>query len=340
MGVQISEIFPKKTIEIEELKGRIFAVDAFLWLHQFLSIIRQTDGTPLMDSKGRITSHLSGIFYRNAKLLTAGIKTIWVFDGKPPDFKHYTTKLRSEIKEEALKQWREAIELGDIEAAKRAAQSAVYLTKDIIEQSKELLQYMGIPIVQAPSEGEAQCAQLCKENIVWAVASQDADSLLFGAQRLLRNLSISGKRKIPNKNVYIEVKPELIELKDVLSSLKISRDQLIFIGLLVGTDFNPGIKGYGPKRSLELASKIKDIKEFKEKVKWDWEVPPEEIYNFFLNPPVEKNIKINFPKFQEEKIKKMLVDEFEFSEERINNTLEELKKISEVKQTGLLQWRK
>ena len=341
MGVQISEILPKKTIEVDDLKGRTLAVDAFLWLYQFLSIIRQQDGTPLMDSKGRITSHLSGIFYRNAKLLSAGIRPVWVFDGKSPPFKAGTIAQRSEAKNEAVQEWRAAIAEGNVEAARRAAQGAVFLTSEIIEQSKQLLTYMGIPVVQAPSEGEAQCAQLCKEGTVWAVASQDADSLLFGSPRLIRNLSVYGRRKVPRKNVYVEVKPELIELKNIFSSLSLTQDQLIFVGLLVGTDFNPGISGFGPKRSLELARKLKTIDEFKASVKWDFDVQPEEIFDFFKNPPVEKNVKILFSKPQPEKIISMLVDEFEFSEERISNTLNEIKSSfdSSNLSSSLLRWK-
>jgi len=169
MGVQISKILPKKEIEIIDLSGKTIGVDAFLWLHQFLSIIRQPDGTPLKDSKGRITSHLSGIFYRSAKLLEKNIKLVWVFDGKPPGFKEYTTEERRNLKEEAHKKWKEALEKGDLKEARKAAQATSFLTEDMIEQSKKLLEYMGISVVQAPSEGEAQCSYLCEKNKVFRV---------------------------------------------------------------------------------------------------------------------------------------------------------------------------
>lgn len=260
MGVQISNILPKKEIEIIDLSGKTIAVDAFLWLHQFLSIIRQPDGTPLKDFKGRVTSHLSGIFYRSAKLIEKNIKSVWVFDGEAPSFKEKTTRERRSLKEEAHKKWKDALEKGDLIEARKAAQMTTTLNDEILEQSKNLLEYMGMPVIQAPSEGEAQCAYLCEKNLAYAVASQDSDSLLFNSPRLIRNLSITGRRKLPRQDVFIEVKPELIELKNVLKELKINREQLIMIGLLVGTDYNPGIEGYGPKKALSLVAKEKTLK--------------------------------------------------------------------------------
>jgi len=337
MGVQISNLLPKKELEIEDLSGKTIAVDAFLWLHQFLSIIRQPDGTPLKDSKGRVTSHLSGIFYRSAKLLEKNIKLVWVFDGVPPHFKYETTRDRRAIKEEANKRWKEALEKGDLPEARKAAQMTTTLNDEILEQSKNLLNFMGIPVIQAPSEGEAQCAYLCEKNMVYSVASQDSDSLLFNSPRLIRNLSITGKRKLPRQDVFIEVKPEIIELKDILDELKINREQLILIGLLVGTDYNPGIEGYGPKKALALVRKEKTLDNVLKKIKWNTDVPAEDIYEFFLNAPVNKDVKIDFGQVQADKLLKMLVDEHEFSKERVEKVI---KTLTEAKQTSLGSWLK
>jgi len=336
MGVQISNILPKKEIEIIDLSGKIIAVDAFLWLHQFLSIIRQLDGTPLKDSKGRVTSHLSGIFYRSARLLEKNIKLVWVFDGKPPGFKAFTTEERRALKEEAHKKWKEALARGDMREARKAAQATSFLTEEMIEESKKLLEYMGISVIQAPSEGEAQCSYLCEKRLVYSVASQDNDSLLFNSPRLIRNLSITGRRKLPRQDVYIEVKPELIELKNVLKELGIKREQLIMIGILVGTDYNPGIKGYGPKKALDLVKKEKTLKNILKKIDWDHNVSAEDIYEFFLNPAVE-DIDIEFKPLQPEKILKLLVDEHEFSQDRIEKVV---KALTEARQTSLGSWLK
>jgi len=335
MGIQISKILPKKQIEIEDLTGRKIAVDAFLWLHQFLSIIRQRDGTPLKDSRGRITSHLSGLFYRSARLLENNIKLVWVFDGERPDLKIETVKERIEIRKEAEKKWKEALEEGDVAAARKAAQMTSRLTGEMIEQSKKLLEYMGIPVVQAPSEGEAQCSYLCEKGMVYAVASQDSDSLLFNSPMLVRNLNIVGKRKLPRQGVYIDVKPELIELKKVLKELGINRKQLIILGMLVGTDFNPGIKGYGPKRALELVKKEKTLDKVLDKIEWEHDVGAEDVYEFFLNPDVEEKVNIEFKPIQPDKILKFLVDEHEFSHDRIDKVI---KRLTEKKQTSLDSW--
>jgi len=335
MGVQISKILPKKEIELEDLSGRKIAVDAFLWLHQFLSIIRQRDGTPLKDFKGRITSHLSGLFYRSARLIENNIKLVWVFDGEKPEFKSETIKEREEIRKEAHRKWEEALEAGDLEAARKAAQMTSRLTHEMVEQSKELLDYMGIPVIQAPQEGEAQCAHLCEKGLVYTAASQDNDSLLFNSPRLVRNLNIVGKRKLPRQGVYIDVKPEIIELKEVLKELKINRKQLIILGILIGTDFNPGIKGYGPKRALELVRKEKTLEKVLRKIEWEHDVPAEDIYEFFLNPEIKEKVDIKFKPIKPEKILKFLVDEHSFSQERIEKVI---KRLTENKQQSLDSW--
>ena len=341
MGIQIFDILQKKDIEIEDLKGRVLAVDAFLWLHQFLSIIRQPDGTPLMDSKGRITSHLSGIFYRSARLIENGLKLVFVFDGPSPRFKAATVEERKSVKERARIKWEEALDEENLEDARKAAQATSRLTDEMIQQSKNLLEFMGIPIVQAPSEGEAQCAYLCQKDLVYAVSSQDSDSLLFNAPRLVRNLSMTGRRKLPRQDTYIEIKPEIIELESVLKNLGVTREQLIIIGLLVGGDYNPGIKGYGPKKALELVKKEKTLKNVLEKIEWNNEMPAEEIYDFYLNPEIEKNVNFEFKSPQPEKIMNLMVGEHEFSQERIEKIIKVLTESKESnKQKSLGSWLK
>ena len=339
MGIQISDILPKQEIELNQLLGKRIAVDAFLWLHQFLSIIRQPDGTPLMDSKGRVTSHLSGVFYRSAKLLEKGIRLVWVFDGPKPKFKEVTTVKRAALREQAKTKWQQALEAGKLADARTAAQATLGVTEEIINQSKELLDYMGIPVVQAPSEGEAQCAYMTKEKLAYATASQDTDSLLFGTPMLVRNLSITGKRKLPRQETYIEVKPELIELDKVLRELGINRGQLIVLGMLVGTDYNPGIKGIGPKRALELVKKEKTLNNILKKIEWNCETPAEQIYDFFQNPPIDKKVKIKFSEPQPEKILNFMVNEFEFSQERVEKVIKTLQE-SKIRQTSLESWLK
>ncbi len=214
MGVNLSELVSGRQIELSDLKGRMIAIDAYNTLYQFLSIIRDRfTGEPLKDSKGRITSHLSGLFYRTTNLLENGIDPVFVFDGKPPAFKHKTAEKRSAIKKEAEAKLEKAREEGDAEAIRRYAQATSKLTGEMIESSKRLLELMGVAVLQAPSEGEAQAAYMANAGVVWASGSQDWDSLLFGANRMIKNLTVSGRRKIPRKEDYVEIRPEIIELE-------------------------------------------------------------------------------------------------------------------------------
>lgn len=327
MGLNIAEIIPRKVVEFSELKGKTIAIDAYNTIYQFLSTIRQPDGTPLMDSKKRITSHLSGLFYRNINLMQEGVKLIYVFDGVPPELKFKTNMRRSEIKDEAREKYKQARDEEDIEGMGKYARQFVRLTPEILEDSKKLLEALGIAVVQAPSEGEAQASEIAKHS-AYAVGSQDYDSLLFGATRLIQNLTLSRKRKTVSGYIYIS--PEMIELEHVLNVLGINLEQLICLGILVGTDYNPGgIKGIGQRKALEIVKKYRyPVQIFKsvenllenQENKFDWQ----EIFSLFKNPDIEKNPEINFPKLDREKIKRILVIEHDFSEERVTNALDKL----------------
>ena len=259
MGVDLGDLFKKQTISINDLHNRVIAIDAYNVLHQFLSIIRQRDGTPLKDSKGQITSHLSGLFYRTANLIDAKIKPVYVFDGKPHLLKARTIEQRRERKDKAEKEWKDALDKGDLEKARSKAQQTSRVTDEIIHQSKELLDALGIPHIQAPSEGEAQASYMVKKGDAYAVGSQDFDCLLFGSPILIRNLTSSGRRKLPNKKAYVKVTPELIRLKPVLKSLEIGQKQLVDMAILIGTDYNDGVKGYGSKKSLKLIKQAGNV---------------------------------------------------------------------------------
>lgn len=343
MGVQISSIIPKTEIEFQSLSGKKIAIDAYNTLFQFLSIIRQRDtGEPLRDSKGKITSHLSGLFYRTIKLIDVGIKPIYVYDGEPPKFKKRTIEEREEVREKARKEWEKAVKEGRKEDIMVYAQAASRLTDDMMEESKRVLNVMGIPYVQAPSEGEAQCAFICRKGDANHSSSQDYDALLFSAESLVRNLSISGKRKLPRQQAYIEIKPELIELENVLSNLGITRKQLVIIGMLVGTDYNPeGIKGIGPKTALKLVKGNKTLDRVLTKVEWKFDVDPHEIYEFFLNPPVSEKYDIVWKEPDTDRLIELMVEEHDFSRNRVENALDRLVKAKrEGTQLRLGDWLK
>ncbi|MDD2756301.1 MAG: flap endonuclease-1 [Methanothrix sp.] len=327
MGVDLGDLLQRKKIEIKDLSGKWVAIDAFNTLYQFLSIIRQRDGTPLMDSQGRVTSHLSGLLYRTTNLIEAGVKVAFIFDGEPPTFKAETLAQRSEAREKAASAWEEAKATG--QDGFKYAQAASRINTEILEDGRRLILAMGLPVIQAPSEGEAQAASMCARGEVELVASQDYDSLLFGAPQVVRNLAITGKRKLPKKNIYVDVEPEIINLEEGLARLGISRKQLVEIGIMCGTDYNSGLTRVGPKTALKLIREKKDL----ESILAEQEEKIEnfaQIREFFLHPDVTDDYEIKMKKPRVDEIVSFLVDERDFDKDRVEKTalrlLEEYKR--------------
>ena len=320
MGVNLADIVTSEPRTLEDFGGQILAIDAFNTLYQFLAIIRQPDGTPLMDRQGRITSHLSGLIYRLSNFVAAGIRPAFVFDGKPPQLKTRTIRERGEVKQRAEREWKEAVEIGDLATARTKAMQTSRLTNDMVTQSKRLLGLLGLPSVQAPSEGEAQASVMAREGIAYAAASQDYDALLFGSPRLVKNLAISGRRKLPRKEAYVEVQPEEIELEPTLASLGITREQLVDMALLIGTDFNEGVRGVGPKKALALITKHHTLDGVLAELGVDIEAK-DEVRRTFLEPDARSGIVLEFQDPDSSGVRQMLCDEFDFSRERIDQAL-------------------
>ena len=345
MGVDLGDLAVKNSISLDSLSGKIIAVDAFNVLYQFLASIRQEDGTPLQDFQGNVTAHLSGLFYRSAKLIENGIKPVYVFDGKPTALKRKTHEKRKKIKKEAKKKWEEALVKERYEDAKKYAQATSRLTGKMIEESKQLLDGMGIPWVQADGEGEAQAAIMVQQKKAYAVASQDYDAVLFGSPVLVRNISITGRRKVPRQDRYIMVEPEEIKLNETLKSLKLSREQLVIIGVLTGTDFNEGVRRVGPKTALKIVREYKKIdpiiEHVKEKYDYEFEVNPKEIIDLFMKPKKVRTVRIfKWGDVKPGDIAELLVEKHDFSEERIERTVEHMVKSFEEKgkQKSLEGW--
>jgi len=326
IGVNLRDLVPKTTVSLEDLGGSSIAIDAYNALYQFLAIIRQPDGTPLKDRTGRVTSHLSGLLYRTSNLVEKGIRVIYVFDGVPPTLKEVEIKRRKRVKEEALIKYERALEKGDLEEARVYAQATSTL-KDYMEQdSKHLLKLMGVPWVQAPSEGEAQAAYLAKRGDADFCASQDYDSLLFGAPHLVRNVAITGRRKLPRQKAYVQVLPETVELDKVLKELAISHEQLVDIGILVGTDYNPdGVKGVGPKTAAELIRKYGSLENLLPQLdEAEFPVDPLRIRQVFLQPRVTDNYRIQWREPNIEGAVEFLCQERDFSQDRVRKALEKM----------------
>lgn len=331
MGTTLNEILKAEgkiqTTSLDELSGKELAVDAFNTLYQFLSIIRQRDGTPLMDRHGRVTSHLSGLFYRNLNLLEHGIRPVYVYDGISPKMKRAEVEKRKAIREKAHEEWKQAKEEGRIEDAFKAATASSRLTTPMIDESKKLLEALGIPVLQAPSEGEALAAQMARKGLVWASASQDNDSLLYNCPRMIRNLSISGRRRGGRAGTTKTVHPEIIDLDLNLRLLKITREQLIDIAILVGTDYNDKVKGIGQKTALKLIREHGSLEGVEKAKKTEFEFPYQDIREIFLNPP---EMELERPRWAEPQwgtVFTILCDEHDFGRDRIQRSMERLEDV-------------
>jgi flap endonuclease-1 len=331
LGVNLRDLVPKTTVKLEDLSGKSIAIDAYNALYQFLAIIRQPDGTPLKDNLGKVTSHLSGLLYRTSNLVEMGIKPIYVFDGIPPTLKEVEIKRRMRVKEEAAIRYEQALKAGKTEEARVYAQATSHLKDYMAEDSKKLLNLMGIPWIQAPSEGEAQAAHLARRGDADYCASQDYDSLLFGAPKLLRNVTISGRRKLPSKNIYVEIVPEVVELEQVLKECGITYEQLIDVGILIGTDFNPdGIKGLGPKTALKLIKEHGNLENTLPHLKnAEFPAEPQRIREIFLKPRTIDSYRIEWREPDVEGVVTFICKERDFSEDRVRKTLERMQKGTE-----------
>jgi flap endonuclease-1 len=342
LGVDLRDLVPKTVVRLEDLGGKSIAIDAYNALYQFLAIIRQPDGTPLKDSSGRVTSHLSGLLYRTSNLVELGIRPVYVFDGVPPALKEVEIKRRMRVKEEAAVRYEKALREGRTEEARVYAQATSRLKDYMAVDSKKLLDLMGVPWVQAPSEGEAQAAHLSKRGDADYCASQDYDSLLFGAPWFVKNVTISGRRKLPSKNVYVDVNPEVVELQQVLKDCGITYEQLVDVGILIGTDFNPdGIKGLGPKTALKLIKEHGSLEKAVAHVEnAEFPVEPQRIREIFLHPKVTENYKLNWGQPDVEDVVGFMCGERDFSEDRVRKALEKMQKgITEEKgKTTLEKW--
>lgn len=339
MGLDLKPLVKSSPITISELSGKVIAIDAYNTIYQFLATIRGITGELLTNNNGEVTSHLSGLFYRNVNLLAEDIKLIYIFDGEPSPLKSKEIDRRRQVKQDALNKYQEAVTAGRFEDARKYGQATSVLTDKMVEESKMILTLLGIPYIQAPSEGEAAAAQLTQSNIAFACASQDYDSLLFGAKRLIRNLAISGKRKVPNRNVYVDIEPEIIEQQQLLNETGLNLEQLVDIGILIGTDFNPGgIPGIGPKTALKLVrehNKLEKIEKIEASLA---NIPYKEIREVFLKQEAPKINGIEFNEINYDALVNFLCTEKNFSVARVNTSLDKVKKSITNRNQSLEKW--
>lgn len=323
MGVLLTPIVVKDTIALADLRGRQLAVDAQGELYQFLALIRLPDGTPLRDAQGRTTSHLSGLFYRTTRLIADfGLQLVFVFDGQPPVQKKAEIERRRQVRQRYEAEADAARRAGDLAQAYSKSTMTSRLTPEMVADARELLRLMGMPIVQAPSEAEAQAAHIAQRGDVWAAASKDYDALLFGAPRLVRFLTISGREFLPSRGTSRPIVPESIDLQSMLNALEITRAQLIDVGLLVGTDFHTGIKGIGPKKALALVKRFGAIDQMPVEIRDAFGLELDRLRQIYLEPEVRDDYRIEAERCDVEGVVRFLCDERAFARDRVMAALE------------------
>ncbi len=326
MGVNLTPIAIRHPTTLEALRGRKIAVDGNLELYQFLSIMRTRDGRNLMDSHGRVTSHLNGLMFRTTRLVADfDIRPVFVFDGPPPELKRAEIQKRREARERSRREYEAAVAAGDYATAWSKAVMTSRLTRDMLEEAKTLLSHLGIPWIQAPSEGEAQAAFLARRGDVWTAGSKDYDSLLFGAPRLVRFLAIGGREFLPSVGRSRAVPPEILDLDENLRSLGLTREQLIDAAILIGTDFNKGVKGIGPKTAGKRIREWGSLDHAPLDIRSQLPQGLEGIRAFFFEPPVDASSLPRPGRVDAERAKRFLCEERDFSESRVSQSLTRLR---------------
>lgn len=317
-----------KEDQVKNYFSRTIAIDVSMTIYQLLISIRGAFGGDLQNENGEVTNHLQGLLYKTAKMLEFGIKPVFVFDGKAPELKGGELSKRKEKREQAKVELDEAKEDGDEELVNQLSKRTIRVGKKENEECKKLLTLMGVPFVEAPGEAEAQCAEMCKEGLVYGVATEDMDSLTFATPTLLRNVTASEAKKLPVRE---------FTLSKVLEGLKLTMDQFIDFCILCGCDYCPTIRGVGPKKGLGYIQKYKNIEgliDAIKKGKENYEVSKEfeeqfdEARKLFISPLVTpaKEISLKWTDPDEQGIIDFLVKEKAFDEKKVQNVIEKIKK--------------
>ncbi|MHA1651339.1 MAG: hypothetical protein ACTSYB_14200 [Candidatus Helarchaeota archaeon] len=234
MGVKLTPIIIPDVVDLSALAGKKVVVDGCNLLFKYITKIRK-DGKILYNAQGDPVSHLLGFFYFTINLLERRIRPIYVFDGYPPREKRQKSpiKIQRLVRMWRLYQQRE----GDRSTFYK---DPLFLYDKIVADLQELVRLMGCPVVRGLSEGEAQGARLVREGKAHALISSDQDSLLFGCPLTYYQLLFDANLG------------KFYDLQYQLTHLGLSRRQLIDVAILIGTDYNPGAKGIGPKKALKL----------------------------------------------------------------------------------------
>jgi flap endonuclease-1 len=322
MGVNLAAVVPREFVNLRVFRDKVLAFDAATELYQFLSILRTRDGQPLRDRQGRVTSHLNGLLFRTARLVgDFRLRPIFVFDGPPPALKRAEIDRRRRARRKAEEAYAKAVAAGDAKTAWSKAVMTARLTREMVEETKAFLDLLGLPWVQAPSEGEAEAAYLARLGVAWAAASKDFDALLFGAPRLARYVAVAGREWLPSQGRARKVDPEVIRLDRVLNDLGLTREQLVDAAILVGTDFHPGVKGIGPKKAVALLRKHGRLEDIPRAIRDRLPDHVDAIRTFFLDPPVERPPEPEWRAPDVEGVLAFLCDDRDFRRDRVEEAV-------------------
>lgn len=267
-------------VPISEVEPGIVAVDFNNWIYRYLTVlVRYTDDAVYTAADGTDVLNLLGIIKGIPKFFEHGLYPVFVFDGEVLEFKEDEMDRRRARKQAAEAELDEARAAGDLDRIRSLEAQTQHLTSVHLETSRELLDMLDIPFIDAPAEAEAQAAHLAREGTVQYVASEDYDTLLFGAPVTLRDFTGSG-------NI------ERMHLEATLERHGISHESLIDIAILCGTDYNDGVHGIGPKTALEVIQEDASVEQVLER--YDASIPNlDEIRELFRTPAVSTNITVD-----------------------------------------------
>jgi flap endonuclease-1 len=335
----LTPILKREETTLKALKGMSFAIDASIEIHQFLALVRKRDGTLFTDPQGRVTSHLIGLLTRTSRLIADfEMKPVFVFDGRPNPLKRRTIEIRRDATKKAEIEYSEAVSKKDYEKAWSKAVMTGRVTGSILDDAKRLLALMGIPWLEALEDAEAQASFMAARGDVWAVGSKDYDCLLYGAPILARYLTLTGREWLPAQRRSRPLIPELIKLSENLALLGISREQLVDLAILVGTDFNQGVKGIGPKTALKLVREYRSIEQMPEGIKSKLTEDLNSVRQIFLKPRVLEKYALRKSPPDRDGLVEFLSVERGFNRERVERLAKRLTRTRENVDAGLGQW--
>jgi len=236
-----------KEVSLSSLHGRKIAIDASMAIYQFLIAVRSgganNPAAMLTNSAGETTSHIQGLFNRTIRFLTEGIRPVYVFDGKPPNIKSGELEKRREKRNKAQVALQNAKEEGNVEEQDKQSKRLVRAGTKENEDCMKLLKLMGVPIVKAPCEAEAQAASLARGGYVWGVGTEDMDALTFRTPILLRKMTFANASKSDIQQM---------SYAKAIEGLGLTHDEFVDLCILLGCDYCDSIRGIGPKTALKL----------------------------------------------------------------------------------------